>query len=333
MAQLDLGLIKGAKGDKGDQGVQGEQGIQGVQGVPGEKGDKGDTGDKGDKGDTGPEGAKGDKGDKGDNATINGVNALVISVGDSLEGSQSGDTYTIKFKPSATAGAHNAIYRGKNLGTSVTAAQYAAISGGTFEDLYIGDYWVIDGVNWRIAAFDYYLNCGDQGSGLTTHHAVIVPDTNLYNHVMNDTNTTEGGYIGSKMYKEGLANAKTKIKTAFNGHVISHRIYLTNAVANGKPSAGAWVDSEVDLMCEEMVYGGGIFRPTSDGSTVPSNYRVEKSQLPLFAHEPSRITNRATYWLRDVVTAAFFAFVYLRGYADYAAASSSYGVRPAFCIS
>lgn len=229
------------------------------------------------------------------------------------------------------AGAHNAIYRGKNLGTSVTTAQYNAIKAGTFDDLYIGDYWVINGVTWRIAAFDYYLRCGD--SDLTTHHAVIVPDSSLYNHVMNDTNTTDGGYVGSKMYREGLESAKTTIKAAFSGHVLSHRIYLTNAVANGKPSAGAWCDSEVDLMCEEMVYGCGIFRPTSDGSNVPANYRVEKSQLPLFAHRPDLISNRITYWLRDVVTAANFADVYNGGGADSSGASGSFGVRPAFCIS
>lgn len=229
------------------------------------------------------------------------------------------------------AGAHNAIYRGKNLGTAVTTAQYNAIKAGTFEDLYIGDYWVINGVNWRIAAFDYYLNCGD--TSCSTHHAVIVPDTCLYNHVMNDTNITTGGYVGSKMYTEGLEQAKTTIKAAFSGHVLSKRVYLTNATSNGRASAGAWCDSEVDLMCEQMVYGSGIFSPVSDGSTVPANYRVEKSQLPLFQHDPSRITNRATYWLRDVVTAALFAFVDSGGYASYFSASHSGGVRPAFCIS
>lgn len=229
------------------------------------------------------------------------------------------------------AGAHNAIYRGKNLGTAVTTAQYNAIKAGTFEDLYIGDYWVINGVNWRIAAFDYYLNCGD--TSCSTHHAVIVPDTCLYNHVMNDTNITTGGYVGSKMYTEGLEQAKTTIKAAFSGHVLSKRVYLTNATSNGRASAGAWCDSEVDLMCEQMVYGSGIFSPVSDGSTVPANYRVEKSQLPLFQHDPSRITNRATYWLRDVVTAAYFARVDGAGYATCAGASNSRGVRPAFCIS
>lgn len=229
------------------------------------------------------------------------------------------------------AGAHNAIYRGKNLGSSVTAAQYAEIAAGTFKDMYIGDYWTIGGVNYRIAAFDYYLNCGDTNT--TAHHVVLVPDTNLYSHVMNDTNITTGAYVGSKMYTEGLEQAKTTIKAAFSGHVLSHRIYLSNATSNGKASAGAWVDSEVDLMCEHMVYGNGVFSPVSDGSTIPNNYRVEKSQLPLFQHEPSRICNRASWWLRDVISASLFAFVGDAGNAHFYSASTSRGVRPAFCIS
>ena len=239
------------------------------------------------------------------------------------------------------AGAHNAIYRGKSLGSTVTTAQYAAIKAGTFDDLYIGDYWTIGGVNYRIAAFDYYLNSGD--TNCTTHHVVIVPDTCLYNAQMHNTssggyeggaaNTTTGGYVGSDMYKSNLEQAKTTIKSAFSGHVLKHRIYLTNAVANGRASGGAWCDSEVDLMCEQMVYGSGIFSPVSDGSNVPANYRVEKSQLPLFQHEPSRICNRNNWWLRDVITASTFAGVNGDGLACCGDASGSNGVRPAFCIS
>ena len=229
------------------------------------------------------------------------------------------------------AGAHNSIYRGKNLGTTVTEEQWEAISSGTFTDLYIGDYWVIGGVNWRIAAFDYYLNCGD--TSFTKHHAVIVPDTCLYSAQMNTTNVTTGAYKGSAMYTANLTQAKSTINSAFgSSHVLSHRIYLSNATSNGRASAGEWTDSTVDLMCEHMVYGSGIFSPVSDGSNVPNNYRVEKGQLPLFALEPSRICNRDTWWLRDVITAASFAVVNGSGNADYGNASSSYGVRPAFCI-
>ena len=236
----------------------------------------------------------------------------------------------LRIMTAPNAGAHNAIYRGKSLGSTVTTAQYAAIKAGTFDDLYIGDYWTIDGVNWRIAAFDYYLNTGD--TACTVHHAVIVPDTPLYNANMNNDNTTAGGYIGSAMYTANLAQAKTTIKSAFSGHVLKHRIRLTNAVAQGIASNSAWCDSEVDLMCEQMVYGSGILSPVSSGGNVPYNYSVEKSQLPLFQHEPSRICNRSNWWLRDVITGTSFADVGESGIADNSNAANYFSVCPYFCI-
>lgn len=236
----------------------------------------------------------------------------------------------LRIMTAPNAGAHNAVYRGKYLGASTTAAQWAAMSAGTFDDLYIGDYWTIGGVNYRLGAFDYFLNSGD--TAFTAHHAVIVPDTCLYDAAMNSSETTNGGYAGSAMYKRNLEQAKATIKSAFSGHVLKHRIRLTNAVENGRASSSAWYDSEVDLMCEQMVYGNGILSPVSNGSDVPTNYRVEKSQLPLFQHEPSRISNRKAWWLRDVISASGFADVYITGAADYSSASNSYGVRPVFCI-
>ena len=228
------------------------------------------------------------------------------------------------------AGAHNSIYRGKSLGNTVTDAQWAAIKAGTFDDLYIGDYWTINSVNWRIAAFNYYRYCGD--TKCADYHVVIVPDTQLGRVQMNATSVTTGGYIGSELYKSGLDSAKTAINAAFSGHVLSHRVYLTNAVANGRASGGVWCDSEVDLMYEQMVYGSSIYSPVSNGSNIPTNNRAEKSQLPLFQHEPRRINNRETWWLRDVITASHFASVYANGNAAYDKASNTYGVRPSFCI-
>lgn len=229
------------------------------------------------------------------------------------------------------AGAHNSIYRGKNLGTSVTAAQWAAIADGSFTDLYIGDYWVIDSVNWRIAAFDYYYKTGDVSC--TTHHVVIVPDENLYTHVVNDANITTGGYIGSKMYTEGLAEAKTKINNAFgSNHIMTHRQLLVNAVNDGKPSGGSWYDSTVELMNEQNVYGGEIFGVGNNGSPIPYLYTVDKSQFPLFAHDPSMMSNKQGFWLRDVVSTTSFAVVNADGRAGQANSSFAIGVRPAFSI-
>ena len=230
------------------------------------------------------------------------------------------------------AGAHNAIYRGKYLGNTYTAAQQAAVAAGTFDDLFIGDYWTIGGVNYRIAGFDYYLNNGD--TACATHHMIVVPDTQLYTHVMNDTNVTEGGYYGSKMRTSGLNQAKTTAESAFGAsHILSHREYLTNAVSNGRPSGGSWYDCTVELMSERMVYGNGIFMPVSDGTNVPSNYTVSKGQLPLFLYRHDLIGNRENWWLRDVITAAGFADVTTNGLASCTGASSALGVRPAIPVS
>ena len=229
------------------------------------------------------------------------------------------------------AGAHNSIYRGKNLGNAVTAAQWAAIQAGTFDDMYIGDYWVVGGVTYRIAAFDYYLRAGD--TDMNTHHVTLVPDASMYTHCMNNTNITTGGYVGSKMYTQGLNQAKTTIASAFGAaHILTHHQYLCNAVTNGKPSGGSWYDSTVELMTEQNVYGGKVFGAGNDGSTVPGLHTVDKSQFPLFTFRPDMISNRQWFWLRDVVSAAYFASVDYSGDAFFNGVSVAAGVRPAFSI-
>lgn len=223
------------------------------------------------------------------------------------------------------------LFRGKNLGTALTAVQKAAIKDGSFKGMFLGDYWSIGGRIWRIVDMDYWYNCGD--TAFTSHHLVIMPDEALYNAQMNTTNVTTGGYVGSAMYKSNLANAKTIVNAAFQGSVLTHREYLCNAVANGRPSGGAWFDSSIELPNEPMMYGHPHFSPTSDGSTVPSIYTISKTQLALFMVCPRFIVNRSyNQWLRDVVSSAFFAVVDNSGLANYYYASDSYGVRPVFPV-
>lgn len=229
------------------------------------------------------------------------------------------------------AGGHNCIYRGKYLGTGVSAEQYKEIAAGTFNDLYIGDYWTISGVNYRIAAFDYYYRTGD--TECTTHHVTLVPDTNMYTHCMNDTNVTDGAYVGSKMYISGLDTAKSTITAAFgSAHILNHRQYLQNATTSGYASGGSWYDSTVELMTEQNVYGCKIFGNCINGTAFPNNYTVDKSQYPLFTYRPDMISNRAWFWLRDVASSAAFARVDGSGNANYSHASHVGGVRPAFSI-
>lgn len=232
------------------------------------------------------------------------------------------------------AAAHR-IYRGKNLGTTVTDEQKAAIANGTFTDLYVGDYWTINGRVYRIADIDYYYQIGD--TTFTKHHLVIVSDASFGNDKMNDTNITTGGYVGSKMYTDAssvLNTARTTIANDFGSMLATHRILLTNATTDGYASGGTWYNSTVDLMSEIMVYGSNIFSNImAKGTAVPYNYTAEKSQLALFRLKPSMMHNRGfNTWLRDVVSATYFATVATYGYAAYDYASNSLGVRPVFCI-
>lgn len=230
------------------------------------------------------------------------------------------------------AATHNMVYRGKALGTSVTSEQWAAIKAGTFKDLYLGDYWSIGGMDYIIAAFDYWYKCGD--TVCNTHHAVVIPRSQLYTYKFNPTNTTEGGYVGSDLYKNGLTQAKTTFNTAFgSAHILNHREFLVNAVTNGKPTGSDWYDSTVDLMNENMVYGGRQFSPMPDGTdpwNTCRNYTINKSQLPLFRLAPWMSFVRDQWcWLQDVVSAALFADCNGDGHASCDNASNAAGVWPA----
>lgn len=229
--------------------------------------------------------------------------------------------------------AHNSVVRGASLGSSLTDEQSAAIRDGSFNGLYLMDYWTINSVNWRIVAFDYYYGTGD--TTCTTHHVVVVPDTQIDSVAYNSTNTTAGGYVGSELYKTGLDKAKTIITAAFgSGHILTHRNVLINAVTNGRPSGVAWYDSTVELMTEDNIYGTNHWAALTNGEDTGICFdTVDKSQYPGFAVAPSLQTiSNQWIWLRDVASASFFAGA--GGYGDYyrASASTVRGVRPAVCI-
>ena len=232
------------------------------------------------------------------------------------------------FTPADNAGSHNAVYRGKNLGSAVTAAQWAAIEAGTFEDLFIGDYWEINGVNWRIAAFDYYLT-----SEVTDHHAVIVPDSALYEGQMNTSHTTDGAYVSSKMFTSGLTQAKTMVNTAFGeDHILSHYAYLKNAATNGYETGGNGYQVTVVLMTEQNLYGGSVFANRQQGTNYAYNYTIDNTQFPLFAFRRDLIANNQKCWLRDIARPQSFCCTWpnINAYND--GAAETHGVRPSFCI-
>lgn len=214
------------------------------------------------------------------------------------------------------AATHNAIYRGKYLGDTVTAEQTAAIADGSLEDLFIGDYWTMSGVNYRIADFDYWYRTGfPEASRVEKHHVVIVPDTSIATGQMNGSNTTSGGYRNSLM--------KSKMNDTISAlpQGIRSRLLVHNALLDG-----TWTETSVDLMNEIMVYGCYILADNSNKQT------SENRQLSLFRMSPQARYAGGNYWLRNYANATEFTLVSYYGDASKDAATSTYGIRPVFAI-
>lgn len=251
----------------------------------------------------------------------------------------SGSYNDLSDKPTAAsnAGFHNSIYRGKNLGTSYTAEQKAAVKASTFDDLFVGDYWLINNIHWRIAHLNYYLNTGDIAT--TEPHLLVVPDESLASSYMNSTNTTTGAYVGSYMYTTTILQDGTeandsvfgKIKAAFGEeNLLSIRQLFANAVdSNGNVSGWAFYDTRCFLMNQTMVYGQKAW---SNGNNDGRNVGIDKTQLALFAHDPSFINWRKSHWLRDVRRSESFVAVNGQGCASDTDASGVFGVRPVFLL-
>ena len=226
---------------------------------------------------------------------------------------------------------HNSYPRCKYLGTTITDAQNTAIKNRTYDDLFIGDYWTINGVNWRIVAIDYYYNVGD--TNFDKGNVIVMPDTVLYNAQMNTTNTTAGAYAGSLMRTQNLNSARTIAQNAFGSHLANHRILLANAVDSSGPSGWDWYNSDgVELPNEVQIYGTRIWGSALKGNDVAT----QKQQFPLLALAPQFVNIRQYYWLQDVSSnsvSSYFAYVNVYGHAASYYASYSYGVRPPVTLS
>jgi hypothetical protein len=281
---------------------------------------------------------------------VDGLSQTVATMGDKVDGIDSrvttntNDIATISALTESIkgtgAGFHSSIYRGKYLGDTYTDAQKQAIANGTFDDLFIGDYWTINGVNWRIADFDYYYNVGprmgEQSLAFNKHHVVIVPDTILYNASMNSVGTSvEGCYSGSEMCTTNLDDARTAFDNAFgNSFIPSHLGLYSNWVEvnyddeTSVLSGQDWRYMRVELMSEEQVYGHAVWGACGKNSF---DVGTQKTQFKLFALDQTKINTGESYWLTNV-DGLGFAMVNSWGMASSYGSVMSFGVRPFACL-
>lgn len=225
-----------------------------------------------------------------------------------------------------SAAYHNgAPKRGKSLGDHVTAEQFAAIAAGTFDGMWLGDYWTINGHTHTIVSFDPYWHVGDQSNGVTFHHLGVVSDGG-WSSAWFSSNDTSHGYVytgnGSiRAYIQGTV--QPAIITDFGSdHVKSYRALYPTTYSSGVATSWAWTDARVELLDEVEVYGCQVW------GSGPYEVGHSARQLDLFRIDPAFKYIRATWWLRSVSSATWAAYVYRSGYADWGNASSVFAVRP-----
>lgn len=247
----------------------------------------------------------------------------------------SGTVYDVEDARLQNAYSHNAIYRGKNISSLGVTEICNRIANGSFEDLYLGDYITL---TTSYGTHDYILGGFDtkwRVYGLTQHHAIVFPRTNLTSAQMNTTNTTTGGYVGSAMFTTTLPSVASAIQSAFSNRVISHYDLLSTVINSsatnknmmtGASSSWDWQSGRiVDLMSEIEVFGSQIFGNGFDNGTA-------KQRIPVFNFNPQLVITGQDYWLKDVASSTYFARCYYIGDANYRNASISCGVRPCFLI-
>lgn len=241
-----------------------------------------------------------------------------------------------------------------------------------FEDIYVGDYFRMSraisayertgqyqttGSQYvTIAGLDTMMNNGDQGSGITYHHAVMVAGQGFggTQHFgrsrMNATNDTTGGYKASEMNTLVLGDVVSAGSTAadatinqqlyaeFGAHLKTTRELVTKAInatgynrfgsATGCASDWEWISAQAILMSETECYGS-IAWSSSGYDTGNAN-----RQLPLFAFSKQAQNNRtAWYWLKDIASAADFCRAGNSGTSSYNTASYADNyVRPRFIL-
>ena len=258
-----------------------------------------------------------------------------------------GDGSTISLTPVLDKPeAHNCIIRGKDLTAQLNNGTLSKnIQNGTFHDIFVGDYFTKSysangttyNVKWIIVDIDYFYWGGDNTT--TAHHVVVMPEGCVQVNVnMNDTNTTSGGFINSKMWKTTIPAHVTGIVSAFgDAHVLNHRELLSNATSDTASSAAGagwtgastnweWYDVKVNIPSEPMIYGGAVFG--SSGFDVGNKNR----QLAYFRCKPFYMS-RQWFWLQAVASSTNFCLAGGYGFADCLGAAfsnSTGGFRPYF---
>lgn len=192
---------------------------------------------------------------------------------------------------------HRNHFRGKFLGSRVTADQISSIRNGTFKDIWTGDYWTdYLGTNWRVADINYYwhrsalpttLNNGDPNY-FKTNHVLVMPDEILFKLTTESNLTqplTNGGVANQPWLREVDSKGTTHAsRFAEDSYVIEVPRLLPSAMgSDGFFTNKAILMKKIIVPTEAMITGSNYFAPQQPGDkAVVANHSYEQWQLKLF---------------------------------------------------
>ncbi|MBQ7265133.1 MAG: hypothetical protein IJS61_03455 [Firmicutes bacterium] len=272
---------------------------------------------------------------------------------------------------------HNSLCRnGVELTDKYTIEQILSkVQSGDFSDIYVGDTITVsinttlggaEDVELLVAGINSYggrMAIWDEESDDYDHdyrnHLALVPKDCLKTTAkMNATNTAEGGYYQSAMFKTTIPVYVSAFESVFGqNRLFAPEAFICQGTDFNKESIGNvgyyeddylwgseedWDEgtnpSKLQLLTEMEVYGQNIYNHSYDGC----NHRGMRKQLPLFKLRPDYIpcgrgykrsqSTQDWWWLQDVADSWGFSCVSGDGDCYGGGASNSRGVRPLLYI-
>ena len=208
---------------------------------------------------------------------------------------------------------HKSIFRGKCIGTAMTAAQSETIRNGKFDDIWLGDYWeASNGTFWRIVDIDYYYFRGNTNK-ITSHHVVVMPDTSvafgkLYGEYQ-DYQNLSAGFYNCDWRKHYSQNTKGSyiVGVIFDVYLTQPSIKMSNNVeGTGVVGVSVYTQQPVTLPTEAQILGTHRLSHqnlSSGYSSGKCSDGVDNQQFALFRLYPKFIPdpNSIDYWTRDII--------------------------------
>lgn len=224
--------------------------------------------------------------------------------------------------------AHNALYRGKDLGSIMTADQAAQVAAGTFKGLWLGDHWTSGGREYVIAGFDYWYGL----RGVTKHHIAVVPKYSVSGNAMHSGAITNGMYY-TDMYQSVLPSFKAQFQTVFGNRIINHPVVFINTYdGSGNPKTYTSLDVDVSIPDPGMVSTSGFTSGVSDAVT--KNRSSGSRLLPIVLLNSGFANTSASvgYWLNGSYGPNSVTFMRNDGSIDQENPRNSKFVWPIFAV-